>query len=218
MTHKHLVHIVDDEPVVRDSTALLLKGAGYDVEVWPHGVQFAQLASTIMPGCILLDYRMPEMDGLAVQRALVDGGITMPIIMLTAHGDIATAVACMKAGAVDFLEKPFRFATLLAALDRAFAQQTRMDATLPAAHDTNLLESLSTREREVLSGLAQGLSNKTIARTLDISPRTVEIHRARLMAKLKVSNLSGALRIAFAAERRPRLDGYARAAAPGSNG
>lgn len=218
MTHKHLVHIVDDEPVVRDSTAALLRGIGYEVELWPLGIYFAQAASTVAPGCILLDYRMPQMDGLAVQRALVEGGITMPIVMLTAHGDIATAVACMKAGAVDFLEKPFRRSTLLAALDKAFERQAATDASLHDGDASKLIESLSAREKEVLNGLTQGLSNKTIARALDISPRTVEIHRARVMSKLKVNNLSGALRIAFAAEtalRSGTLDGSARFSSTG---
>lgn len=218
MSCKGLVHIVDDEPIVRVSTSALLRSVGYQVEVWPLGVLFAQAAADAAPGCILLDYRMPEMDGLAVQRTLVEGGIAMPIIMLTAHGDVTTAVSCMKAGAVDFLEKPFRRSALLAALDKAFERQPLLPGLVAESHATELIRALSTREKEVLDCLAQGLSNKTMARLLDISPRTVEIHRARLMAKLKVTNLSGVLRIAFAAEREAEMSRLGPRLASGSFG
>jgi two-component system response regulator FixJ len=143
---------------------------------------------------------MPEMDGLEVQQALTEKGITMPVIILTGHGDVSIAVRAMKGGAVDFLEKPFEKAALLGSIDAAFQRLAAADSIVARATEAQtLLGVLTSREREVLEGLAQGLPNKTIAYDLGISPRTVEVHRANLMTKLDVRSLSDALRIAFAA-------------------
>ena len=143
---------------------------------------------------------MPEIDGLGVQRALAERGVTMPVVIMTGHGDISIAVQAMKAGAVDFLEKPFEKAALLAAISDAFARIEASDQAASRAADAEvILSALTPRERDVLEGLAKGLPNKTIAYDLDISPRTVEVHRANLMTKLGVRSLSDALRIAFAA-------------------
>lgn len=200
MTDNRLVHIVDDEDAIRRSASFMLKTSGYTVQTWPSGVAFLKDLRRVDEGCILLDIRMPEMDGLAVQQALVERGVTMPVIILTGHADVTIAVRAMKAGAVDFLEKPFEKAVLLAAIENAFA---RLDASenvvARSAEARVLLGVLTPREREVLEGLAQGLPNKTIAYDLGISPRTVEVHRANLMAKLDVRSLSDALRLAFAA-------------------
>ena len=143
---------------------------------------------------------MPEMDGLEVQQALLDRGVTMPVIVLTGHADVSIAVRAMKAGAVDFLEKPFEKAVLIAAIETAFGRLAVADGASARATEAEvILAVLTPREREVLDGLAQGLPNKTIAYDLGISPRTVEVHRANLMAKLDVRSLSDALRLAFAA-------------------
>ncbi|WP_165321465.1 response regulator transcription factor [Rhizorhabdus phycosphaerae] len=200
MADKRLVHVVDDEDSIRRSAKFMLSTSGYAVETWETGVAFLKEAKTAQPGCILLDVRMPEMDGLEVQQALNERGITMPVIILTGHGDIGIAVRAMKAGAVDFIEKPFEKAVLMSAIEAAHARLEKNAADLDRNEEAHvMLGKLTGREREVLEGLAKGLPNKTIAYDLDISPRTVEVHRANLMTKLGVRSLSEALRIAFAA-------------------
>jgi len=140
------------------------------------------------------------MDGLEVQQALTASGVAMPVIVLTGHGDISIAVRAMKAGAVDFIEKPFEKAKLLDAIEAGFAQLDDKAGRAERAGDAmTAIAALTDRERDVLEGLAQGLPNKTIAYDLGISPRTVEVHRANLMTKLNVRSLSDALRLAFAA-------------------
>ncbi len=200
MADRRVIHIVDDEEAIRRSASFMLKTSGFDVETWPSGVAFLKEARQARPGCILLDVRMPEMDGLEVQQALIDAGVVMPVIVLTGHGDIAIAVRAMKAGAVDFIEKPFEKAALMDAIEAAFARLEDHAGRAGRAHDAAVVVSgLTARERDVLEGLAQGLPNKTIAYDLGISARTVEVHRANLMTKLGVRSLSDALRIAFAA-------------------
>jgi len=200
MADRRLIHVVDDEEAIRRSASFMLKTAGFDVQTWPSGVAFLKEARSAAQGCILLDVRMPEMDGLEVQQALIERGMALPVIVLTGHGDISVAVRAMKAGAVDFLEKPFEKARLLDAIEEAFARLEDVAGRADRAQDAAVaVASLTAREREVLEGLAQGLPNKTIAYDLDISARTVEVHRANLMSKLNVRSLSEALRIAFAA-------------------
>jgi len=144
---------------------------------------------------------MPGMDGLEVQQALRDKGVTLPVIIMTGHGDVSLAVQAMKAGAIDFIEKPFEKAVALAVIEHGVERLTRSAASRDRADDAAIrLQALTPRERDVLDGLAKGLPNKTIAYDLGISPRTVEIHRANLMSKLKVRSLSEALRLAFAAQ------------------
>lgn len=200
MTNRKLVHIVDDEGAIRRSASFMLKTSGYAVQTWPTGVAFLKEVRHMPAGCVLLDVRMPEMDGLEVQQALIERGVTMPVIILTGHADVSIAVRAMKAGAVDFLEKPFEKAVLIGAIENAFARIAATDGAAARAAEADIvLGVLTPREREVLEGLAQGLPNKTIAYDLGISPRTVEVHRANLMAKLEVRSLSDALRLAFAA-------------------
>lgn len=200
MTDKRLIHIIDDEEGIRRSASFMLKTSGFAVETWETGVAFLKDVRQTAPGCILLDVRMPEMDGLEVQRALNDRGVTMPVIVMTGHGDISVAVRAMKAGAVDFIEKPFEKAVLMAAIEAAFVRlDDRGNRAVRAEEAAVVIGGLTARERDVLKGLAQGLPNKTIAYDLGISPRTVEVHRANLMSKLGVRSLSDALRIAFAA-------------------
>ena len=198
MTDEPLIHIVDDEESVRKSASFLLRIAGFDTRTYPSGTAFLREVKSAPPGCILLDIRMPEMDGL--QRELNSLGMKMPVVVLTGHGDISIAVQAMKAGAVDFLEKPFEKEHLLDAIAAAFTRMKNADDSDVAQREAMLrVEALSPREQDVLRGLVRGHPNKTIAFDLGISPRTIEVHRANLMGKLKARNLSEALRIAFAA-------------------
>jgi len=200
MTDRRQIYLVDDDDAVRRSAGFMLKTSGFAVEPFASGVEFLKGVEALAPGCILLDVRMPGMDGLEVQRALGERGIAFPVIVLTGHGDVNVAVAAMKAGALDFIEKPFEKAVLLAALEEGFSQIERSDRGKARAAEAVLrLNVLTAREHDVLEGLVRGFPNKTIAYDLGISARTVEIHRANLMTKLNVRSLSEALRIAFAA-------------------
>ena len=196
------VHLVDDDDAIRRSAGFLLKTSGFLVVPYASGDAFLAQAKSAVPGCVLLDIRMPGMDGLEVQQAMIDRGIALPVVMLTGHGDITLAVRAMKAGAVDFLEKPFEKTALLGAVDKAFNRLRQGDRLQMSAADATLqLASLTGRERDVVAGLIQGHPNKTIAFDLGISSRTVEIHRANLMRKLGATSLSDVLQIAFAAKR-----------------
>jgi two-component system, LuxR family, response regulator FixJ len=201
MSAERLVHIVDDDGGVRRSVAFMLKHAGYRVESYLSGVAFLKDAKSIERGCVLLDVRMPDMDGLEVQKEMGKRGIDMPVVILTGHGDVGLAVRAMRAGAVNFIEKPYEKETLLSAIDEAYARLDRNhDKDMQAGEAKVRLASLTGRERDVLNGLVAGYPNKTIAYDLGISPRTVEIYRANMMEKLRVRSLSEALRIAFVAE------------------
>jgi two-component system response regulator FixJ len=196
-----LVHVVDDDEAVRRSVSFALKTSGFHVRVYGGGVELLKAAPGLEAGCILLDIRMPGMDGLEVQEALKGKGVTLPVIIMTGHGDVSLAVRAMKAGAIDFIEKPFEKTVLLAAIEQGLSRLAHSAANSKEANDAAVkLQLLTPREREVLDGLAKGLPNKSIAYDLGISPRTVEIHRANLMSKLGVKSLSEALRIAFAGE------------------
>lgn len=198
-----LVHLVDDDEAIRRSVGFMLKTSGYHVRTYESGVELLKGAPHLEPGCILLDIRMPGMDGLEVQAALSDKGVTLPVIIMTGHGDVSLAVQAMKAGSVDFIEKPFEKAVLLSAIEHGIERMRKSAANHDRADEAAVrLQALTPREREVLDGLAKGLPNKTIAYDLGISPRTVEIHRANVMSKLGVRSLSEALRIAFAAQEK----------------
>lgn len=201
MSDPKLVHLVDDDESVRRSVGFMLKTSGFQVKAYGSGLDLLKDAKKLDRGCILLDIRMPGMDGLEVQEALKQAGVGLPVIIMTGHGDVPLSVRAMKAGAVDFIEKPFAKTVLLSALEQGFASLNRLDASRERAKAANVrLQVLTPREREVLDGLVDGLPNKTIAYDLGISPRTVEIHRANLMTKLQVRSLSEALRLAFAAQ------------------
>ena len=195
-----MVHLVDDDEAVRRSASFMLRTSGYLVKTYASGVELLRVAEELARGCILLDVRMPELDGIEVQKALKDRGTLLPVIIMTGHGDVNVAVQAMKAGAVDFIEKPFEKSVLLSALDEGFARLDQAGRSKARADEARVrLEALTPREQDVLQGLVRGHPNKTIAYDLGISPRTVEIHRANLMTKLDVASLSEALRIAFAA-------------------
>ena len=198
-----LVHLVDDDEAIRRSVGFMLKTSGYHVRTYESGGELLKSCPNLETGCILLDIRMPGMDGLEVQAALKDKGVTLPVVIMTGHGDVSLAVHAMKAGAVDFIEKPFEKAVLLAAIEHGVERLKRSAANQDRADEAAVrLQALTPRERDVLDGLAKGLPNKTIAYDLGISPRTVEIHRANVMSKLNVRSLSEALRIAFAAQEK----------------
>lgn len=198
--HERIVYLVDDDEAIRRSAGFMLKTSGHVVKAYASGVEFLKESKDLEPGCVLLDIRMPGMDGLEVQQALRDRGSLLPIVIMTGHGDVGIAVRAMKVGAIDFIEKPFQKSVLLEALDQGFSQIERRDSSQARADEAQVrLQALTPRERDVLAGLVRGHPNKTIAYDLGISPRTVEIHRANLMAKLEVHSLSDALRIAFAA-------------------
>jgi two-component system, LuxR family, response regulator FixJ len=189
------------DAAVRRSVGFMLKTSGHEVRAYESGLELLKNASNLDDGCILLDIRMPGMDGLEVQQALQQKGVRLPVIIMTGHGDVGLAVKAMKAGAVDFIEKPFEKAVLISSIEEGFRRLSRREATGDRKKDADVrLQALTPRERDVLDGLAEGLPNKTIAYDLGISPRAVEIHRANLMAKLEVRSLSEALRIAFAAQ------------------
>lgn len=200
MTEKALVHVVDDEDAVRRSLDFLLRVAGYRVERWPDGEAFLAGADNSVSACLLLDVRMPGLDGLEVLARMPAAGLDFPAIVLTGHGDITIAVQAMKAGAADFLEKPFDSEKLLRSLAIAFGHLADREGQRERAQWARTqLARLTEREREVLDGLSCGYPNKTIAYDLGISSRTVEVYRANVMTKLEVSNFADALRIAFAA-------------------
>jgi len=200
MGDKRIVHLVDDEEAIRKSLGFMLRTSGYLVQAYASGIEFLNVARGAEPGCVLLDVRMPEMDGLQVQAEMSSRGLNMPVVVFTGHGDISIAVQAMKAGAIDFLEKPFEKAALLEAIVRSFARLERADVRATEEREALVrVAALTPREQEVLEGLAQGFPNKTIAYDLGVSSRTVEVHRASLMTKLGVHTLSDALRIAFAA-------------------
>ena len=197
---KPLIHLVDDDEAIRHSASFMLRLAGYRVQTHKDGVSFLETLGKLEAGCILLDVQMPRMNGLLVQKELNARGCEMPVVVLTGHGDVSVAVQAMKAGAVNFVEKPYEKQVLLKALEEAREQlDTQSRGALQKADAEKRLAHLTPRETDVLGGLVEGLTNKAIANSLDISPRTVEIHRANLMEKLGVDSLSAALRIAFAA-------------------
>ncbi len=204
MTSSDLVIVVDDDDAVRDSLQVLLETAGYQVR--GHASGAALLADVPAAGCILLDIRMPEMDGITVLDRLREQGARLPVIVITGHGDVPLAVRAMKAGAIDFIEKPFDQDQILASLREACANHAREAAGREDAGGRAgaRLASLTPREREVLEGLMAGLPNKTIAFDLGISPRTVEIHRARVMEKSGARSLSELVRLGLAAGIEPK--------------
>jgi two-component system response regulator FixJ len=198
MARDAVVHLIDDDDGVRQAVAFLLTTSGFAVRVYESAAAFLEALPTVQPGCIVTDVRMPEMDGLELQRQLHQRGVGLPVIVITGHGDVPLAVEAMKAGAIDFIEKPFNDEKLLSAIRVAIDQHAR-DASREdeIAAIRAKIEALSPREREVLDGLVAGLPNKTIAYDLKISARTVEVHRANLMARMGAGSLADLVRMAF---------------------
>jgi FixJ family two-component response regulator len=190
------VYIVDDDASVRDSLALLLSLHGHATSVFASAEDFLSAARDDWAGCAIVDIRMPGMDGLALLGEMKSRGIRIPAIVVTAHGDVASARAAFKGEAVDFLEKPFDERSLLAAVDAGLARdRARLASGIEARSRDASLESLSAREREVLEQLLLGLHNRDVAERLGISPRTVEVHKARILDKLGARNVVDLLRL-----------------------
>lgn len=194
------VHVIDDDDGLREALAFLLEVNGIEARFYPSAQAFLD-AATDAGGCIFTDIRMPGMTGLELVRELRARGSTTPVVVMTGHGDIPLAVEAMKAGVIDFLEKPFDDDRLLDALRTGLAAPVTTDADAGADQATAKarLAELSPREHDVLVGVVEGKLNKRIAHELGISPRTVEIYRANLMAKTGARNLAELMRIALAA-------------------
>ncbi|WP_229488851.1 response regulator transcription factor [Pseudoduganella namucuonensis] len=192
------VYIVDDDPSVRDALSLLLGVHGYRTAVFPGGEALLRAWQPDWAGCLLIDIRMAGMDGLELQRRLGELDNRIPIVIVTGHGDVGLARAAFKAQALDFLEKPFDDAKLLAAIEEAFSSEARQRQELRQREDgRNLLRELTPREREVMRLVVLGRHNREIAPELGISVRTVEVHKARLMSKLGVGHVAELVRIAM---------------------
>ena len=194
-----LVHVVDDDAAMRKSLAFLLEINNFDVRLYPSALELLA-ALPLERGCILTDIRMPEMTGLELVRRLKAEQCDCPVIAMTGHGDVALAVEAMKAGVVDFIEKPFADAALVEAIRGALAASASPSIPRNARQAAAArLEALSPRERDVLVGVIEGKLNKVIAYELEISPRTVEIYRANLMTKTGARNMAELMRLALSA-------------------
>lgn len=201
MSDSSTVYIVDDDQAVLHSLTLLLTAEGYAVRAHESARPFLETIRQDDSGCVVTDVRMPEIDGLELLAIMKERRISIPIIVITAHGDIPLAVAAMRQGAVDFFEKPINGDALLASIHAALTRgngEHRPDA------DTQMLRerfaTLSKREMEVLASLLDGQPNKTIARGLGLSVRTVEVHRASVMAKMRAASLAELVRMALAVQ------------------
>jgi two-component system response regulator FixJ len=188
------IYVVDDDAAVREATHTLLEAAGYVAQSFSSGDDFLERAEIHRRGVALLDICMPGPSGLEVQEDIARRGSALAVIIVTGHGDVATAVQAMKAGASDFLEKPYQPGALLEAVKRALQRSVDAAPDPQAARDR--IARLTPRESEVLLGLMAGGSNKSIARDLNVSPRTVEMHRANMMDRLGARSLPEALRFA----------------------
>jgi two-component system, LuxR family, response regulator FixJ len=196
------VFVVDDDDAVRNSLRLLLKSVGLPVTLYASAQEFLSAYQLGHPGCLVLDIRMPGMSGLDLQRHLSLRGAIIPIVFITGHGDVPMAVDAMQQGAFDFLQKPFRDQDLIDRVQRAFEKDaTTRRALAEVGQIREHFESLTAREREVLALVTSGKANKVIAAELNVSPRTVEIHRARVMEKMEAPSLAALVRMVLDLER-----------------
>jgi two-component system response regulator FixJ len=198
MTIARIVHIVDDDSEFRHSLVQLLESAGYATIAYGSGEAFLTV-TTDLSGCVLLDVHMPGVGGLEVQARLTRLGVHLPVIVMTVQADVVTAVRAIKAGAANFIEKPFDDTPLMAMIEEAFSYPATMRGRTDVAYSMERVASLSPRERDVLDRLMEGKSNKMIAYDLNISVRTLEVHRGRMMERLGASNLADAIRVAVLA-------------------
>src|SRR5215472_410713 len=195
------VFLIDDDPSVRDSLTLLLSLKGLGTQAFANAESFIDTYRPERSGCVLTDLRLPVMTGLELQAALRERQIDLPVVVLTAHGDVPTARAALKNGAFDFIEKPVDDAMLLEVLRNALRVERQRRAAATARSDTDRrLERLTEREREILALIAAGHPNRDVAAQLGISPRTVEVHRARIMEKLECRSLAELIRMSRAAD------------------
>jgi two-component system response regulator FixJ len=190
------VFIVDDDPSIRDAMAFLLDSVGLNYETFSSGIEFSEKFPQDRPGCLVLDIRMPGMGGLELQENLAARGSKLPIIFITGHADVPMAVDAMQKGAIDFIQKPFRDQELLECISNAMQEdRSRRSDQDYIAGITDRLDKLTTREREVLELVVTGKANKVIAFELNVSQRTVEIHRARVMEKMEARSLASLVRM-----------------------
>jgi len=200
MASNPVVFVVDDDDAVRESLAMSLKLAGHQVESFASAAAFLASGAPNRSGCLVTDIRMPDMDGIELQEELRKRNCSLPVIVITGHGDVPLAVRAMKAGAGDFLEKPFARDALLAAVRRALERNaTAVDNASQGDQIRSRIAILTPREREVFGLVVSGKQSKVIAHELGASPRTVEIHRARMMKKLNAGSLQELVRMAIAA-------------------
>jgi two-component system response regulator FixJ len=196
---ERIVHVVDDDAAVRRSLERLLDSAGLNAISYVSSLAFLDAAPNLLPGCLLLDIKMPGMDGLELQAVLRQRDVLIPVIMMTGQSDVQSAVRAMKAGAVDFIEKPYSDGVLLGAIEAALARVDRANIDRETAEAAKRIATLTPREREVLVALVMGHPNKVIAFDLGISIRTVEVHRARMMGRLGIRQFAEAVRLAVLA-------------------
>lgn len=197
---RRCVYVVDDEEPVRRALKMMLSVSGYAVSTFDSGAALLNVAEALVPGVALLDVRMPDMDGIEIQRHLAERKVNLPIVVMTGHGDLGVASSALRGGAVAFLEKPFAKASLTQALDFAFLKLDDPDAyDRRLSADAALVHSLDDDDRNLLGKLVDGGSNEKIAAELGASAATVEVRRARLFAQLRIESLNEALRIAVAA-------------------
>ena len=200
MTTAATIHIVDDDEAVRDSLQALLQAKRYAAKTYGSAEAFLAAHPSSPEGCAIVDVRMPGMDGIALLNRLRERGHLIPVIVVTGHADIPLAVQAMKAGAVDFVEKPYSNDTIIELVHRALASAPGAEAPgVPSAEIAGRIATLTPRERDVMDQLVIGNPNKIIAYELKISPRTVEIHRANLMKKMQADSLSHLVRMALSA-------------------
>lgn len=195
MAAGRFIYVIDDDPAIRRSLERLLDAVGFRVASYATPRAFLDAAGSLRGGCVLLDLRMPEMDGFEVYARLRLINPDLPVIVVTAQGDVQTAVRAMKAGAVDFIEKPYSDDALIAAIESALKSSAAKDRTDDIAAAAKLINTLSPRERQVLEALVAGQPNKVIAFDLGISVRTVEVHRSRMMDRLGVHQFAEAVRL-----------------------
>jgi two-component system, LuxR family, response regulator FixJ len=195
MAAERFIYVVDDDPAIRRSLERLLDAVGFQVASYATPIAFLDVAGSLLGGCVLLDLRMPEMDGFEVQARLQLINPGLPVIVVTAQGDVQTAVRAMKAGAADFIEKPYSDDALIAAIESALKTNAANSRADDIAKAVALINTLSPRERQVLEALVAGQPNKVIAFGLGISVRTVEVHRSRMMDRLGVHQFAEAVRL-----------------------
>jgi two-component system response regulator FixJ len=205
MPDKPVAHIVDDDDALRDSLSFLLGSADIPVATYASASEFLKALPGLASGCVVTDIRMPGMNGMELLKHLKQGGSVLQVIVMTGHGDVPLAVEAMRLGAADFIEKPFDDEVFIASVRMAIARQKEADQGHALKSEVQRkIDSLSTRERQVLEGLVAGNPNKRIAYDLGISPRTVEIYRANLMTKMQAGSLSDLVRMALLAGSLPK--------------
>ena len=194
-----VVHIIDDDAAMRDSLAFLLGAIGLSVRVHESAQAFLQELGSVEGGCVVTDVRMPGIDGFELLHLLHEMGKGLPVIVMTGHGDVPLAVKAMRLGAFDFVEKPFDDEIMIDAVRSALSSAASVPSSTGGNEMNSRIASLSRRERQVLAGLVEGQTNKEIARKFDLSPRTVEVYRAKLMTKMQANNISELVRFAVRA-------------------